>query len=158
VTIYAEGRARGEEIKSGDRIGLNYHNKGSGKGSWMGSTGKGWWFSCGNNACTTRTCPGHASQYQGSGWRWPSSCDWEVFNIYVVGSSYGDDIEDGDTVALTWNHRQYLSNERSQRRYGVTEPRLRDGNNKGGQWIVKNFGHYLGYYNKNAFIGERGQY
>jgi len=69
LIIVAEGRRRGESIRSGDVIGLYY--------------GGGYWMSCEGykKNCKTRPCPGPISNYKNSGWRWDTRCHWEMFRI-----------------------------------------------------------------------------
>jgi len=68
--IVAEGKARGEAINFGDVVGLYY-----GAGHWLSCEGKG-------KQCRTRSCP--SSRTRGKdyrGWRWPSRCSLEKFQI-----------------------------------------------------------------------------
>lgn len=69
LIIVAEGRRRGESIRSNDVIGLYY--------------GGGYWMSCEGykKNCKTRPCPGPISNYKNSGWRWNKRCHWEMFRI-----------------------------------------------------------------------------
>jgi len=68
--IVAEGKARGEAINFGDVVGLYY-----GKNHWFSCEGKG-------KQCRTRSCPGSLTHGKvNRGWKWPSRCTWEKFQI-----------------------------------------------------------------------------
>jgi len=89
LIIVAEGRRRGENIRSGDIIGLYY--------------GGGYWMSCEGykKDCKTRPCPGSISNYKRSGWRWNRGCAWEMFRIKFSAKIHnGAILYNGDEVVI----------------------------------------------------------
>lgn len=85
-------------IRSGDTMALNHHRKSS---QWLSCYCT---VNCGYDQCELRGCPG--SQMLGSEWQ---TCGSEVFYIYSIYGSHGDEIRSGDSVAFYYGSRHWLS-------------------------------------------------